>query len=57
VQGHDWSGVSLEGLRHLKRWHDLIAARPAVVRGKAVPPKVDHPDESKRIEGVRKLLI
>jgi GSH-dependent disulfide-bond oxidoreductase len=57
VQGHDWSGVSLEGLRHLKRWHDLIAARPAVVRGKAVPPKDDHPDESKRIEGVRKLLI
>src|SRR5450631_4177355 len=58
VQGHDWSGVSLDGLEHLARWHDLIAARPAVVRGKAVPPKDDAEDERKtRIEGARKLLI
>ena len=58
VQGHDWSGVSLDGLDHLKRWHDLIAARPAVVRGKAVPPKDDGEDDAKkRIEGARKLLI
>ena len=35
VQSHDWSGVSLDGLTHLKRWHDDIAVRPAVVRGKA----------------------
>jgi glutathione S-transferase len=58
VQGHDWSGVSLEGLEHLRRWHDLIAARPAVVRGRAVPPKDDDKDESTlRIEGARKFLI
>ena len=58
VQGHDWSGVSLEGLEHLARWHDLIAARAAVVRGKAVPPQEDDEDGSqRRIEGARKLLI
>ena len=57
-QGHDWSGVSLDGLTHLKRWHDLIAARPAVIRGKAVPPRDAHQDETQmRIEGARKLLI
>jgi GST-like protein len=58
VQGHDWSGVSLSGLDHLKRWHDLIAARPAVVRGKAVPPPAAAEIDSQiRIEGARKLLI
>jgi GST-like protein len=58
VQGHDWSGVSLSGLAHLQRWHDAIAARPAVQRGKAVPPTCDlkgHND--KTIEGARKLLV
>ncbi|HEY5101993.1 MAG TPA: glutathione S-transferase N-terminal domain-containing protein [Steroidobacteraceae bacterium] len=57
VQGHEWSGVSLDGLDHLKRWHDRIAARAAVVRGKAVPPPVAQGDSQIRIEGARKLLI
>jgi glutathione S-transferase len=58
VQGHDWSGVSLSGLVHLQRWHDAIAARPAVQRGKAVPPPSDLQDHNdKRIEGARKLLV
>jgi len=58
VQRHDWSGVSLEGLPHLKRWLDLIAARPAVVRGMAVPAADAREDEDKmRIEGARKFLI
>ncbi len=37
VRGHDWSGVSIEGLPNLKRWLDAIEARPAVIRGLAVP--------------------
>jgi GSH-dependent disulfide-bond oxidoreductase len=58
VQAHDWSGVSLEGLEHLQRWHALIAARPAVARGKAVPPHdVRNGDSQGRIEAARKLLI
>jgi glutathione S-transferase len=58
VQGHDWSGVSLAGLTHLERWHDLIAARPAVVRGRAIPPTAEHQAGDKlRIEAARKLLI
>ena len=55
VQGHDWSGVSLSGLAHLERWHDAIAARPAVQRGKAVPPATGPSEQ--RIEGARKLLV
>jgi glutathione S-transferase len=41
VRGHKWSGVGIDGLDHLRRWLDLIAARPAVVRGKDVPEPTD----------------
>ncbi|HSZ74845.1 MAG TPA: glutathione S-transferase N-terminal domain-containing protein [Rhizomicrobium sp.] len=37
VRTHPWSGVSVEGLDHLQRWLDAIAARPAVQRGVKVP--------------------
>jgi GST-like protein len=37
VRTHDWSGVSIDGLDHLKRWLDANAARPAVQRGLLVP--------------------
>ncbi len=41
VTTYKWSGVSLDGLPHLTRWHDAIRARPAVNAGRAVPPKPD----------------
>ncbi len=34
---YSWSGVSIDGLPHLKRWIDRIAERPAVRRGVVVP--------------------
>lgn len=52
---HEWPGVSIDGLDHLKRWIDAISARPAVQRGLAVPPRPEASDES-RIESARKLL-
>ena len=39
---HDWPGVSIDGLPHLLRWLDAVAARPAVARGRAVPPRADE---------------
>ena len=38
-----------------RRWLDAIAARPAVQRGLAVPPRDE--DEAARIEAARKLLV
>ncbi len=38
VRTHRWSGVSIDGLPHLKRWRDAIRARPAVQRGIQRPP-------------------
>lgn len=33
VRTHQWSGVAVDDLPHLKRWIESIAARPAVQRG------------------------
>jgi glutathione S-transferase len=41
VRIHGWAGVEIDGLDHLKRWMDAVAARPAVQRGLAVPQPVD----------------
>ena len=41
VRGYKWSGVSIDGLDHLLRWLEAIAARPAVDRGKDIPVPTD----------------
>jgi GST-like protein len=57
VQGYEWSGASIDGLDHLKRWLEAIRARPAVQRGRAVPPPTDlGTGDAKTIEGARKIL-
>lgn len=57
VRGYEWSGSSIDGLDHLKRWLDVIAERPAVQRGLAVPKPVDlGAQDEKTIEGARNML-
>jgi len=38
---YKWSGISIDGLDHLHRWHDVMKARPACRRGIEVPVKVE----------------
>lgn len=58
VHSYEWSGVSLEGLGHLKRWIDVLAARPAVQRGRAVPAPVDlGAQDDKTLKGGRSILV
>jgi GST-like protein len=57
AQGHDWGGISIDGLDNLKRWIEQIGARPAVQKGKAVPPPEDlGARDEKTIEGARNML-
>jgi glutathione S-transferase len=56
ASSYDWSGVSIDGLGNLKRWLDLVGARPAVQRGIVIPPSTDHRDEA-RAAAVRDLLV
>jgi GST-like protein len=37
VARHEWHGVALETFPNVKRWFETIGARPAVMRGMAVP--------------------
>ncbi|MCH8544520.1 MAG: glutathione S-transferase N-terminal domain-containing protein [Alcanivorax sp.] len=38
---HEWSGIDITDLPHLKRWLDQIRSRPAVERGIRVPGDLD----------------
>jgi glutathione S-transferase len=40
VRTYKWSGVSIDGLPHLRRWLDAMTARPGVVAGCKVPAEV-----------------
>jgi glutathione S-transferase len=42
VRTYKWSGVSVDGLPHLRRWMDVMKERPACQRGIAVPFKVEN---------------
>lgn len=58
VKGYAWSGVTLDGLNHVQRWVDLIAQRPAVQRGCAIPPAVDLGERTQQtVEAGRKFLV
>lgn len=54
VRGHEWSGVSVEGLTALQRWMATLEARPAVQRGLLVPERTD---EASIIKGAQAMLI
>jgi GSH-dependent disulfide-bond oxidoreductase len=57
VAGYEWSGVNIDGLPHLTRWLNLVGARPAVIKGRAVPPPADVGDKDKQtVESARKML-
>jgi GST-like protein len=53
VHTHEWSGASVEGLPHLQRWIDAIAARPAVRKGIVTPPRADP---ARSVETARSIL-
>jgi GSH-dependent disulfide-bond oxidoreductase len=60
VSLHGWAGVAIDDLKNLRRWIDAVGARPAVVRGRAVPemPKAPTDETQKRIaEEGRKILV
>ncbi len=41
VRTHRWSGLEIDDWPHLRRWLDVIGARPAARRGIAIPYAID----------------
>jgi hypothetical protein len=56
VAGYEWSGVNIEGLPGVKRWLDLVGSRPAVQKGRAVPPPPTPEERAKTVESAKKML-
>ena len=54
ARGHAWGGINVEGLDHLTRWIDQIAARPAVQKGIDVPPRIH--DDKQSVETAKSIL-
>ncbi|HEV2079844.1 MAG TPA: glutathione S-transferase N-terminal domain-containing protein [Allosphingosinicella sp.] len=53
VHTHEWPGIDIGGLDNLERWKESIAARPAVQKGIAAPPRGDP---AKTVEMARMML-
>ncbi len=56
VASHEWAGVDISGLEHLKRWLETVGNRPAVSCGMLIPPPDDASDEVKCTRG-REMLV
>jgi GST-like protein len=56
VAGHEWSGVSVDGLPGLRRWMDLVGARPPVIKGRTVPPPASPEERASSVEAAKKML-
>ena len=54
AKSYEWPGVDISDLANLQRWLDRIAARPAVEKGRNIPPRAEDPD--KQVETARKML-
>src|SRR5262249_32740617 len=48
VRIHAWAGVDTEGMPHLNRWLDTMAARPACIKGVQVPSQSDSAKEMQK---------
>ena len=55
AKSYDWPGIDIGGLGHLQRWMDAVAARPAVEKGRNIPPRSD--DEDQQVEIARSILV
>ncbi len=49
VKTHRWARISVDGLEHLQRWIDAIAARPAAQRGLEIPPPAGNSTKQKAL--------
>jgi glutathione S-transferase/GST-like protein len=55
AKSYDWPGIDISGLENLKRWMNSIAGRPAVEKGRNIPPRSE--DEERQVEIARSILV
>ncbi len=52
VRVHNFAGVDINDFPSLKRWLDLLEARPALARGAAIPHETNFNNPEKEMEAV-----
>ncbi len=59
VRVHEWAEISIEHMPNLQRWLDVIAQRPAVIKGVNVPKKMAFENEKSKeeLESMGKKII
>jgi GST-like protein len=61
AQGHDWGGISIDGLDNLARWIELVRNRPGVQRGIDVPEpdrsRLNEKETAERVGDIRNMVI
>ena len=60
VASHEWAGVPLDGLEHLRRWFTAVGERPAVRRGMDVPEPWDRQrltGNPRVVDSARRMLV
>ncbi|EMO33720.1 glutathione S-transferase, N-terminal domain protein [Leptospira santarosai str. HAI821] len=50
VNIHDWVEISLDEFPNLKRWNEELSKRPAFIKGKNIPNKTDHQNNSEEVK-------
>jgi GSH-dependent disulfide-bond oxidoreductase len=55
---HGWAGVDVDDLSNLRRWLDLVGARPAVIKGRTIPEviKLENKEEEIARRGAKILV-
>ena len=53
VNGYEWGGLTLDGLPNLERWWKQVGERPAVIKGREVPERMQLIDDKEREEMVK----
>lgn len=55
LAGHDWAGVSVDGLLALQRWMQAVGARPAVQKGLQIPVRAQADESS--VQTAQNMLV
>ncbi|MBM9575828.1 glutathione S-transferase family protein [Leptospira sp. 201903070] len=50
INVHEWVEISLDGFPNLKRWEEELAKRPAFIKGKDIPNKVEYKTDEEKIK-------
>ncbi len=57
ISGHEWSGLSIEGLPNLTRWFEQIGKREAVIIGKDIPDEMEAGSGKSKVDVIRDFVI